>query len=102
MKGATEMPVRLGWCLFTLLFCCGASAAEPVHFYVFFGMDRERIAERSFLDAKAIEGAQLKYTWRQLEHGKDGYDFSDVQHDLALLNSKGKRLFIQLQDVSFD
>ena len=44
----------------------------------------------------------MKYVWRQLEHGKDNYDFGDIRHDLAFLNSKGKRLFIQIQDASFD
>ena len=44
----------------------------------------------------------MKYTWRELEPGKDGYDFSAIEHDLMFLNSKGKKLFIQLQDASFD
>ncbi|HZL34826.1 MAG TPA: hypothetical protein VFC78_05915 [Tepidisphaeraceae bacterium] len=70
--------------------------------YVFFNRDRERIADPPFLQTKAFEGAQLKYTWRELEQGKDSYDFSAIQHDLAFLRSKGKRLFIQIQDVSFN
>jgi hypothetical protein len=78
------------------------AAARPLHHYVFFNRDRERISEASFLDTKAFEGAQIKYTWRQLEHGKDGYDFGDIEHDLTFLNSKGKKLFIQIQDASFD
>src|SRR4051812_48804972 len=65
-------------------------------------MDRERIEEPSFLETGAFEGAQLKYSWRQLERGKDQYDFDNIRHDLAFLKSKNKRLFIQLQDVSFD
>jgi len=44
----------------------------------------------------------LKYSWRELEQGKDGYDFSAIEHDLKLLTSKGKKLFIQLQDATFD
>ena len=80
--------------------CWGAPAAG-VHHYVFFNRDRERIAEDSFLQSK-FEGAQLKYTWRQLEHPKDQYDFGDIEHDLAFLQSKGKKLFIQIQDASFD
>lgn len=55
----------------------------------------------SRLDAKRIEGAQLKYTWKQLERGKDNYTFDNIRHDLAFLNAKGKRLFIQVQDSSF-
>jgi hypothetical protein len=94
---------RVGWCLIVLLACDGALAAgDGVHFYVFFNRDRERITEGTFLSTKSIEGAQLKYTWKQLERRKDVYDFDDIQHDLAFLNSKGKKLFIQIQDVSFD
>lgn len=82
--------------------CAGAAAAQEVRHYVFFNRDRERIAEPSFIETKAFEGAQLKYTWRELEPEKDHYDFGAVRRDLAFLTSKGKRLFIQLQDVSFD
>jgi hypothetical protein len=95
-----------GW-LAVLLTCAvagvpAAPAAGEVHHYVFFGMDRERIEEPSFLETGAFEGAQLKYSWRQLERGKDQYDFDNIRHDLAFLKSRKKRLFIQLQDVSFD
>lgn len=74
---------------------------QSVHHYVFFNLERERIAEESFLSTSAFEGAQLKYTWRELEPQKDNYDFSAIRKDLAFLNSKGKKLFIQLQDVTF-
>ena len=60
-------------------------------------MDRERISEASFLGQKAFEGAQLKYTWRQLEPVKDGDEFADIQHDVAFLKLNGKKLFIQIQ-----
>jgi hypothetical protein len=73
-----------------------------VHHYVFFNRDRERISDAEFLRTKHFEGAQLKYTWRELEREKDGYDFSAIAHDLTFLTSKGKKLFIQLQDASFD
>ncbi|HEV8292459.1 MAG TPA: hypothetical protein VGP94_11070, partial [Tepidisphaeraceae bacterium] len=78
------------------------SPPPSVRHYVFFNRDRERISEASFLETRAIEGAQLKYSWRQLERGEGGYDFSEIQHDLAFLKSKGKALFIQIQDASFD
>jgi hypothetical protein len=81
---------------------CGNATAEGVHHYAFFNRDRERISDAAFLGTKAFEGAQLKYTWRELERGIDGYDFSAIEHDLMFLNSKGKKLFIQLQDASFD
>jgi hypothetical protein len=104
---------RSGWGYWLVMLALGAAApaaradSEPVkphhlHHYVFFNRDRERIGDSSFLQTKAFEGAQIKYVWRQLEHGPDEYDFSDIEHDLAFLDSKGKRLFIQIQDTSFD
>ena len=81
---------------------CAGAAAKPVHHYVFFGQDREKIAQaKTFLETKTFEGAQVTYTWRQLEQGKDGYDFSLIREDLAFLKSKGKKLWIQIQDVTF-
>lgn len=77
-------------------------SAKRVHHYVFFGQDREKIAgDSKFLETKVIEGAQVAYSWRQLEPEKDAYDFSMIREDLALLTSKGKKLFVQLQDVTF-
>jgi hypothetical protein len=85
-----------------LLLCFAINvSAKPVHHYVFFDRDDERIKEASFLETKAFEGAQLKYTWRELEPEKDRYDFSAIRDDLAFLTSKGKKLFIQLQEASF-
>lgn len=84
------------------LFCCSGVLARETHHYVFFAFSRERIAEASFISTKAFEGAQLKYSWRELEPKKDEYDFSAIRHDLAFLSSRGKKLFIQLQDVSFN
>ena len=79
------------------------SAAKRVHHYVFFGQDRERLKDaRSFLDTPAFEGAQVAYSWRQLEQGKDNYDFSLIREDLAFLNAHGKKLWIQYQDVTFN
>jgi hypothetical protein len=73
-----------------------------VHHYIFFGQDREKLKEASaFLETKAFEGAQVAYSWRQLEPEKDNYDFSMIREDLAFLTSKGKKLFIQFQDVTF-
>jgi len=70
--------------------------------YVFFNRERERISEASFLGTPSIEGAELKYTWRELEPERDRYSLGPVLADLAFLERHGKRLFVQLQDVSFD
>ena len=89
-------------CALFLLACCAGVGAKPVHNYVFFGQEREKIrTAASFLETKALEGAQVRYSWRQLEPEEDKYDFRPVREDLAFLTSKGKKLFIQLQDVTF-
>ena len=73
----------------------------PEH-YVFYNLERVRIREASFLETEAIVGAQLKYTWRDLEPERDRYDLEAIRSDLAFLEENGKSLFIQIQDVSFD
>jgi len=75
--------------------------ANGIQHYVFFGMERQGIHNATFLGTKAIVGAQLKYTWRELEPEQNSYDFSAVRKDLAFLKSKKKKLFIQIQDVTF-
>jgi hypothetical protein len=104
--GTDDVKARIsrGFLWFGCLFLAGwahATAAGVQH-YAFFNRDRERIFEAAFLETKTMAGAQLKYTWRELERGMDDYDFSAIQHDLAFLSGKGKKLFIQLQDASFD
>ena len=78
----------------------GSPTAGPKHF-IFFERERQRISEPSFLENEAITGAQLKYTWRELEPERDRYEIQPLLDDLAFLESHGKRLFVQLQDVSF-
>ena len=90
---ATSLPVE----------CQRADATtnpEPRHF-VYFVLDHDRIAEPSFLTNDGIAGAQLMFTWKQLEPERDRYDFTELRDRLAFLERHGKRLWIQLQDVSF-
>lgn len=75
---------------------------KPVHHYVFFGGDWDGIKNaKTFLENPNIEGAQVIYTWRLLERGKDEYNFAPIRENLELLEAHGKKLWIQLQDVSF-
>lgn len=88
--------------LLMLFLFAGFAQAKTVHHYVFFGQDRERIrTEKSFLETKKFEGAQIAYSWRQLEHEKDRYDFSEIREDLEFLQAHGKKLWVQFQDVTF-
>ncbi|WP_239492441.1 hypothetical protein [Luteitalea sp. TBR-22] len=78
----------------------GDGPAAPRNF-IFFGRERQRISERAFLEHPHIVGAQLKYTWRELEPERDRYQVQPLLDDLAFLEARGKRLFVQLQDVLF-
>jgi hypothetical protein len=69
--------------------------------FVFFAREHQRIAEASFLTHERVAGAQLTYTWRELEPERDRYDLQPMREHLAFLERHGKRLFVQLQDVSF-
>lgn len=43
----------------------------------------------------------MHFTWRELEPTKDHYDFDALRADLDFLSKHGKKLFIQLQEVTF-
>jgi hypothetical protein len=88
--------------LFAAIVCAAVQVQEQPRHYVFFGMDREKLpVATSFFATKAFEGAQITYSWRQLEPQKNNYDFSLIREDLALLSKHNKKLWIQIQDVSF-
>jgi hypothetical protein len=89
--------------LFVSLFASGQTihSQKLIKHYIFFSRDRELIHDSSFYSISGIDGAQITYAWKQLEPGKNTYDFSEIEADLDFLNSKGKKLFIQIQDVTF-
>lgn len=90
--------------LLTLLAGCSEPArarATGLQHFVFFGRERAAVAAPAFLENPNIAGAQIKYTWRELEPERSRYDLRPVLDDLAFLESHGKKLFVQLQDVSF-
>ena len=76
--------------------------SKQIHHFVFFGGERQELkTDTAFLNTKSIEGAQIIYSWRLLEPTKDNFDFSPIREDIGFLTSKGKKLWIQLQDVTF-
>jgi hypothetical protein len=81
---------------------CGGGAPDggPGNF-VYFGRDHEPALEAAFLEAPGVDGAQLTFTWRQLEPTRGQYDFAEIERYLELLAQHGKRLWIQLADVTF-
>ncbi len=91
------LPILLLTLTFSVVF-----PQKKIHHFVFFGFERERIHDSSFVHAKHIVGAQLKYSWKELEPKKNTYNFEHIKNDLTYFSSINKKLFIQLQDVSFD
>ncbi len=77
-------------------------ASDNIKHFVYFARDREAIKGHPFLDSSRFVGAQIMYPWRALETSEVNYDFSLIKSDLEYLESKGKKLFVQLQDASFD
>jgi len=76
-------------------------APAPPDNFVYFGRNHERVAESAFLTNPRIAGAQLTYTWRELEPDRDRYAFAPIREQLTLLARHGKRLFLQISDVTF-
>lgn len=77
-------------------------AFSQIRNFMFIGMDREQLMDTSRWATNGIfEGVQIAYSWNQLENKKDKYDFSLIEEDLTLLQKYGKKLFVQIQDVTF-
>jgi hypothetical protein len=74
---------------------------NKTHNFVFFARERELLPNHPFLKIKRFEGAQITYSWKQLEPREDEYDFADIDADLKVLKEHNKKLWIQLQDTTF-
>lgn len=77
-------------------------ANDTIKHFVYFARDREAIHNHPFLKNARFYGAQIMYAWSQLELSRGQYDFSVIYDDYNYLKSKGKKLFIQLQDATFN
>lgn len=93
--------------LFTISLLIGSAVFaedQPAKNYIYFparGESGENIrADKALFDPR-FSGAQIVYTWRNLEPIKDKYDFTAIKQDLAYLISIDKKLWIQLQEKSF-
>jgi hypothetical protein len=79
-----------------------SARAKPIHHFVYFGADRDAMrSDTLFLNTPGIEGAQIRYFWSTLERNKDQYDFRPIESDMEFLRAHGKKLWVQLNDVSF-
>lgn len=99
MKYISLAGILLMACMFFLPFVYGQQAVK--HF-IFFSRDREGIHDSAFYKHPGIEGAQITYPWKSLELSKGEYNFKEIEEDIAFLRLHGKKLFIQVQDVTFD
>lgn len=90
---------RSGVLLLALL-AAGARAAEPQNF-LFMG-DGSVAANAGLISRPDIGGVQIVYSWKSLEGAKGEYDFSRIESDLAFLEQRHKRLFLQIQDRFFE
>jgi hypothetical protein len=77
-------------------------AAGSIKHFVYLSRDRQRLRDHAFLKNSRFSGAQIMYAWNELEPSKGQYDFSIIETDLAYLTSRGRTLFIQLQDATFN
>ncbi len=75
---------------------------NSIRHFVYFATDRGSIRDHLFLTISQFAGAQIMYSWKQLEPQKDQYDLSQIIEDYEYLKSRGKKLFIQLQDATFN
>lgn len=94
-----QLSLLLTLCLFTYN---NSIAQEQIKNFIFFELERGRIHDTSFLNNSSAVGAQLKYMWRELEPEENQYNLELIKNDLDFLTLNGKKLFIQLQDVTFD
>ena len=75
---------------------------DDIKNFVYFSRDRDQIRNHPLLNSSRFQGAQIMYAWKQLEPTEGHYDFSLIQEDYNYLKAHGKKLFIQLQDVTFN
>ncbi|MCG8310911.1 MAG: hypothetical protein MI975_26215 [Cytophagales bacterium] len=75
---------------------------DSIRHFVYFSRDREAIIGHPLLTNLRFKGAQIMYSWKDLEPKKGQYDFSKIRKDYEYLGKYKKKLFIQLQDVTFN
>jgi hypothetical protein len=75
---------------------------DSIQHFVYFARDREAIIGHPLLTHTMFKGAQIMYAWKDLEPQKGQYDFSKLKEDYAYLQQYCKKLFVQLQDATFN
>jgi len=75
---------------------------DDIQHFVYFSRDRKSIINHAFLRNSVFKGAQIMYAWKDLESEKGQYDFSIIKEDIAYLKKYDKKLFVQIQDATFN
>ncbi|MBS1660035.1 MAG: hypothetical protein JST68_03185 [Bacteroidetes bacterium] len=75
---------------------------DSIRHFVYFSRNREEIIGHPLLRHPMFTGAQIMYSWRDFEVQKGKYDFSLLRQDYEYLKKFGKKIFVQLQDVTFN
>lgn len=75
---------------------------DSIQHFVYFAKNRELIKDHPLRSHSMFKGAQIMYAWRDFERKKGKYDFSILKQDYEYLRKYNKKLFVQLQDVTFD
>src|SRR5664279_4438429 len=57
---------------------------DSIKHFVYFARDRELIHNHPFLKIQRFAGAQIMYSWKQLEPERGKYDFSIITEDYKL------------------
>ncbi len=79
---------------------------HPGHYVQFLsgGKDSDWYMQQIYAELKstpALRGVVIRYSWDELEKSKGVYDFSSIDHHLAQLAKRNKRLIIFLEFKSF-
>jgi hypothetical protein len=104
--GRTPQVSAITYVILTALALTWLAGAEPApdnrtRNFVFFAKERELLPNHPCLKIKGFDGAQITYSWKQLERGKDEYEYDDIDADLKILKAHNMKLWIQLQDATF-
>jgi len=75
---------------------------DSIQHFVYFSRDRELIIDHPLLLHPMFKGAQIMYSWKDFEPEKGRYDFSILKQDYEYLKKYNKKIFVQLQDVTFN
>ena len=77
---------------------------NPGHYIQLNAGATDELVQRTFKEIAAlpnVRGVQTRYAWRDLEPTKDGYDFTEIDKELAMAQAVGKRLFIMISTKAF-